>query len=268
MSADRAASTADPAPIQPKTASGTVCHPAPRSPSAPCPSASAPCHHRGSGASSTSPPRWTTSSASGSVSPTRHPARDRRGGVESLREGGRTTRPTPARSSCGVRWPPTSRGATASATTRRPRSWSRSGHRRPCDLALRATCDPGDEVDPARAVVRRLRARDRVRGRHRRPGRDPVRGRFRPRAGGGRAAVTPRTKALFLGYPCNPTGAVLDDAIQDELAGSRRSTTCSSTATRSTTASPTGRTAIARSARCRGCGSGPSSWEASRRPMR
>jgi aminotransferase len=33
-----------------------------------------------------------------------------------------------------------------------------------------------------------------------------------------RAAVTPKTKALFLGYPCNPTGAVLDDAIQDELA--------------------------------------------------
>ena len=32
------------------------------------------------------------------------------------------------------------------------------------------------------------------------------------------AAITPRTKALFLGYPCNPTGAVLPDAIQEELA--------------------------------------------------
>ncbi len=32
------------------------------------------------------------------------------------------------------------------------------------------------------------------------------------------AAVTPRTKALFLGYPANPTGAVLDDDVQDELA--------------------------------------------------
>ena len=32
------------------------------------------------------------------------------------------------------------------------------------------------------------------------------------------AAITPRTKALFLGYPCNPTGAVLPNAIQDELA--------------------------------------------------
>ena len=32
------------------------------------------------------------------------------------------------------------------------------------------------------------------------------------------AAITPRTKALFLGYPCNPTGAVLPAAAQDELA--------------------------------------------------
>jgi aminotransferase len=32
------------------------------------------------------------------------------------------------------------------------------------------------------------------------------------------AAISPRTKALFLGYPCNPTGAVLPDDVQDELA--------------------------------------------------
>jgi len=32
------------------------------------------------------------------------------------------------------------------------------------------------------------------------------------------AAITPRTKALFLGYPCNPTGAVLPVDVQDELA--------------------------------------------------
>ena len=36
------------------------------------------------------------------------------------------------------------------------------------------------------------------------------------------AAITPRTKALFLGYPANPTGAVLDDDVQDELAADRR----------------------------------------------
>ena len=32
------------------------------------------------------------------------------------------------------------------------------------------------------------------------------------------AAITPRTKALFLGYPCNPTGAVLDEATLRALA--------------------------------------------------
>ncbi len=32
------------------------------------------------------------------------------------------------------------------------------------------------------------------------------------------AAITPRTKALFLGYPSNPTGAVLPDDVQDALA--------------------------------------------------
>jgi aminotransferase len=32
------------------------------------------------------------------------------------------------------------------------------------------------------------------------------------------AAITPRTKALFLGYPCNPTGAVLPPEVQEELA--------------------------------------------------
>ena len=32
------------------------------------------------------------------------------------------------------------------------------------------------------------------------------------------AAITPRTKALFLGYPCNPTGAVLPPDVQDALA--------------------------------------------------
>jgi aminotransferase len=32
------------------------------------------------------------------------------------------------------------------------------------------------------------------------------------------AAITPRTKALLLNYPCNPTGAVLPHEIQDEIA--------------------------------------------------
>lgn len=86
------------------------------------------------------------------------------------------------------------------------------------DLALRATCDPGDEVilhEPSYVAyipaivfaggVPRL-----------------VATRFEddfaldPRAV--EAAVTDRTKALFLGYPSNPTGAVLPDVVQDSLA--------------------------------------------------
>ena len=86
------------------------------------------------------------------------------------------------------------------------------------DLALRATCDPGDEVilhEPSYvayvpAVV--FAGGTPV----------PVATRFEddfaldPAAV--EAAITPRTKALFLGYPANPTGAVLDDDVQDELA--------------------------------------------------
>jgi aminotransferase len=86
------------------------------------------------------------------------------------------------------------------------------------DLALRATCDPGDEVilhEPsyvayvpavifAGGVVRHVPTRfeddfaldpDAVEG-----------------------AITSRTKALFVGYPCNPTGAVLPADVQDALA--------------------------------------------------
>ncbi len=86
------------------------------------------------------------------------------------------------------------------------------------DLALRATCDPGDEVilhEPS--YVAYIPAIKFAGGEvvH-------VATRFEddfaldPEAV--EAAITPRTKALFLGYPCNPTGAVLPDAVQDELA--------------------------------------------------
>jgi aminotransferase len=86
------------------------------------------------------------------------------------------------------------------------------------DLALRATCDTGDEVilhEPSyvayvpaivfaggRTVHVATRFEDDF-------ALDPA---------AVEAAITPRTKALFLGYPCNPTGAVLPDHVQDELA--------------------------------------------------
>jgi len=86
------------------------------------------------------------------------------------------------------------------------------------DLALRATCDPGDEVilhEPsyvsyvpaivfAGGVVRHVATR--------------FEDDFALDPALVEAAITPRTKALFLGYPCNPTGAVLPDDVQDELA--------------------------------------------------
>jgi aminotransferase len=86
------------------------------------------------------------------------------------------------------------------------------------DLALRATCDPGDEVilhEPsyvayvpavvfAGGTVQHVATR--------------LEDDFALDPAAVEAAITPRTKALFLGYPCNPTGAVLPDDVQDELA--------------------------------------------------
>ncbi len=86
------------------------------------------------------------------------------------------------------------------------------------DLALRATCDPGDEVilhEPSYvayvpAIVFAGGVAVHV----------PTRFEddFALDPAVVEAAITPRTKALFLGYPCNPTGAVLPPEIQDELA--------------------------------------------------
>ncbi len=86
------------------------------------------------------------------------------------------------------------------------------------DLALRATVDPGDEVilhEPsyvayvpaivfAGGVVRHVATR--------------FEDEFALAPAAVEAAITPRTKALFLGYPCNPTGAVLTPQIQDQIA--------------------------------------------------
>jgi aminotransferase len=86
------------------------------------------------------------------------------------------------------------------------------------DLALRATCDPGDEVilhEPsyvayapavtfAGGIVRHVPTR--------------LDDDFALDPAAVEAAITPPTKGLFLGYPCNPTGAVLPEPIQDELA--------------------------------------------------
>ena len=86
------------------------------------------------------------------------------------------------------------------------------------DLALRATCDPGDEIilhEPSYVAYAPavLFAGGTVVHVATRLADD-----FALDPAAVEAAVTPRTKAIFLGFPCNPTGAVLADDIQDELA--------------------------------------------------
>jgi len=86
------------------------------------------------------------------------------------------------------------------------------------DLALRATCDPGDEVilhEPS--YVAYVPAIVFAGGT---PVLVPTRFEdgFALDPAAVEAAITPRTKALFLGYPSNPTGAVLPAEVQDELA--------------------------------------------------
>jgi aminotransferase len=86
------------------------------------------------------------------------------------------------------------------------------------DLSLRATCDPGDEVvlhEPS--YVAYIPAIVFAGGT---PVLVPTRADedFALDPADVEAAITSRTKGLFLGYPANPTGAVLNDATQDELA--------------------------------------------------
>ena len=86
------------------------------------------------------------------------------------------------------------------------------------DIALRATIDPGDEVvlhEPSYvAYVPGILFAGGV------PHLVPTRleDDFALDPDAVEAAIGPKTKALFLGYPCNPTGAVLTDEIQDRLA--------------------------------------------------
>ena len=86
------------------------------------------------------------------------------------------------------------------------------------DLALRATCDPGDEVilhEPSYvayspAITFSGGSVNFVSTR--------LDNDFALHPADIEAAITPRTKALFLGYPCNPTGAVLPAGTLDAIA--------------------------------------------------
>ncbi|MEO8229311.1 MAG: aminotransferase class I/II-fold pyridoxal phosphate-dependent enzyme [Chloroflexota bacterium] len=86
------------------------------------------------------------------------------------------------------------------------------------DLALRATCDPGDEVILHEPSYVSYMPAITFAGGSAVPVATRLEDDFALDPAAVEAAITPRTKALFLGYPCNPTGAVLPDAVQDELA--------------------------------------------------
>ncbi len=78
------------------------------------------------------------------------------------------------------------------------------------DLALRAILDPGDEVivfEPCYVSYAPC-----ITFAHGIPVRIPTRAEdgFRPTVSAFKSAITPRTKAILLSYPCNPTGATAD----------------------------------------------------------
>ena len=178
----------------------------------------------------------------------RHAAADRRGGRRAPARG-----PHPLHSQLRHdRAAPRAVDAPRAAVRRplrpgRPRSCITVGASEAVALALRAIMRPGRRGHPARAVVRRLPAR-----RSSSPAASVrhvatrLEDDFALDPAAVEAAITPRTKALFLGYPCNPTGAVLPRRRSRRARRHRRSaTTCSSSATRSTTGSSTAATATA-----------------------
>ncbi len=86
------------------------------------------------------------------------------------------------------------------------------------DVAVRATIDPGDEVilhEPSYVSYRPavIFAGGVPVGVHTTIDED-----FALDPAKVEAAITPRTKAILLNYPCNPTGAVLPHEVQDEIA--------------------------------------------------
>ena len=191
----------------------------------------------------------------------RHAAADRRGGRPLAPRGPDPLHPQLRhdRAAAGARRP--SRAPLRRrATTRRREMLVTVGASEAVDLAMRGDVDPGDEVvlhEPSYvayvpAVVVRRRRRSLVSRRASTTTSRSTRRRVE-------AAITPRTKALFLGYPCNPTGAVLPRRRPGRARADRRAPRpARRTATRSTTGSPTATTATARSARCPGCASGRS----------
>ena len=215
--------------------------PHPARPSARWPSASARCRRRASAGSSTSWPPWTTSSAWGWGSPTStRRGSSSRPASRACARAGPTTPATSGRSSCGGRSARHLEGRYGVAYDPATEILITVGASEAVDLALRATCDPGDEVilhEPSYvAYVPAIVFAGGV-GPSRR---DALRGRLRARSGRGRGrhhaahqGALPRLSRATRPAPSCPTTS------RTSWPTSPSATTCSSTATRSTTGSPT-----------------------------
>ena len=106
---------------------------------------------------------------------------------------------------------------------------------------------PGRRGDPPRAVVRRVRPGHRLRRRRRAPRRDPLRGRLRAGPGRRRGGHHAADQGAVPGLPVQPDrGRPAATTSPTRWPTSRSATTCSSTATRSTTAWRTAPTATGR----------------------
>ena len=198
-----------------------------------------------------------------------HAAADRRGGrsvaslgTHPLHQQLRDHRAAHARSRA------TSSGCTAWPTTPTRRSWSPWAPREALGVALAAILDPATRSSStsrrtwhtSRASCSRARPRCSCP-----PSADRRLGSWtRPRWS---APSRPRTKALFLGYPCNPTGAVLDAETHPGRRGHRGTPRPAGHQRRDLRPagvrrpSPRG---VQRAARA--CATGPSCWAASPRP--
>ena len=131
---------------------------------------------------------------------------------------GPTTRATTGRWSCAARWPSTSTRRYGVRYDPANEILITVGASEAVDLAMRATSTPATRSSSTSRrtspTCRRSCSPAASSVTWRRASRTTSRS-IRPRV---EAAITPRTKALFLGYPCNPTGAVLPDEVQDALA--------------------------------------------------
>ena len=86
------------------------------------------------------------------------------------------------------------------------------------DVAVRATLDPGDEVIMHEPSYVSYRPAVIFAGGVPVGVKTTIEEDFALDPAKVEAAITPRTKALLLNYPCNPTGAVLPPEVQDEIA--------------------------------------------------